>query len=96
MPAKLPNQFIALPDRPLSDLQIGESGYILGRRMAVDEEGFCYLDPRAAILQDRLPLLIEVTRTQEGFHVRIVDREATWRLRKLPSGDWYPVTTIEF
>jgi hypothetical protein len=96
MPAKLPNQCVALPDRPLSDLQVGESGYILWRGMTVDEEGCCYLDPRAAILKDCLPLLIEVTRTQEGFHVRIVDREATWRRRKVPSGDWYPVIAIEF
>jgi hypothetical protein len=104
-PAKLNPQFISEPEVHLEDLKAGESGCVIWNDMAIDPEYRCYIDPKAKVYRNTYLGKIHVTRTEEGFEVRILTdshHPMRWRLGAYnPQADegyarYLPVVKIEY
>ena len=63
--AKLPAELRAETPRPLSELTVGETGYVALRALIVTPEQDCFLDPRGALENPGL-LQMKVRRDADG------------------------------
>ena len=66
--AKLPPELLAEKPRRVSELAIGETGYVGVFSLIVTPEQDCFLDAKGALEKPRLMQMI-VRRDEEGFHV---------------------------
>ena len=95
MPATLPREFFAPPDRCVRDLQVGESSFVAMWDMSPDAEGKCFLNPEGRLFaQSSGSLTVGVKRTESGFGVTL-RKSANLSFK---SGDkhegWYSVESI--
>jgi hypothetical protein len=65
---KLPPELRAKTPRPLSELALGETGYVSVRALIVSLDQDCFLDATGAIEKPGL-MQMTVRRDEEGFHV---------------------------
>ncbi len=95
MPAKLPAKHIAPPERYVRDLAIGEESHTLFIEMKIDAEGFCYLNPDAALGFTKTYTTIAVRRDASGYHVT-APASIIWRrgAEGFLKQEFYPVETF--
>jgi hypothetical protein len=95
MPAKLPEDRVGDSTRCLRDVQIGETVYSWEAAMCIDEERSCFLGPGSYVFSDDADgfSTVRITRTEEGWDVQVLSKEAKWEPRPVRH-DYYPVRTL--
>jgi hypothetical protein len=84
-PAKLPAELLKPKTRFVSDLAIGESGYVSLRAFTVTDELDCFLDVQLPLEAPGV-LQLKVRRKEDGFHV-ILPREPKYEPETRPQGE---------
>ena len=93
MSARLPEHLRESAPRRVSDLNVGEQGFVTWTAMTVDGNGECFLDGGAE-LRKKCSATIGIKRTEGGYHVIVVAKGTQWRLSELTQRHSIPVATI--
>jgi hypothetical protein len=91
-PATLPESLRERELRLLSDLKVGENGYIIFVDMQANAHGHCYLGPDAP-LRSKLATVIAIERREDGYHVT-VGPTMHWKCGEFDTSGWLPVGSI--
>jgi hypothetical protein len=92
--AKLPPEVLAENPRRISELAIGETGYVGLFALIVTPEQDCFLDAKGSLEKPRL-LQMTVRRDEDGFHV-VLPCSPEYTPQPLLKGiDVLPIASIE-
>jgi hypothetical protein len=92
--AKLPTELLAEKPRRVSELAMGETGYVGLFALIVTPEQDCFLDAKGT-LEKRSLMQMTVRRDEEGFHV-VLPSEPEYTTQLLLEGiDVLPIASIQ-
>lgn len=75
-PVRMPK---ALRQREIQDMEVGETGYAVHWALQMDEDGRAWLWDSHNIHKEPCGTAsMRVSRTNQGYHVKITDAEFTW------------------
>src|SRR5262245_28616643 len=99
-PAKLAPEFIEMPRTSLSDLRLGESGWVNWLEMEIDHQYRCFINPQAKVYRGPSRSGIQVTRTEAGFEVMVpTDCGLDWKLGRYDPAQnptYQPVVNVSY
>lgn len=91
--AKLPIELRAETPRLLSELAMGETGYVGLRNFIVTPEQDCFLDPKGTLEKPGL-LQMTVRRDEDGFHVVLPSTPEFTAEQVVKGTDILPIASI--